>query len=112
MKNLRQYQEFNHTKFFNEHSNLIVKGIASWEDYTTKTTLGSKLSITIMNNDSENFLETFNIKVKQNIDNLHIKQGERIMIFDIEKASIYGDYQNNLSLEAKIRKWSEHHEKN
>lgn len=110
MKNLRQYQQFNHKQFLRDNDNLVVKSVSEWEDFTTKQKLGTKITLTVMNPESSNFLESFTVKTIQNLEELLLKKGNRVSIFNITKSSIYGDYQNNLSMEASIKVWERDNE--
>ncbi|MGT2801016.1 hypothetical protein [Streptococcus marmotae] len=101
---LKSYR-FNHELFLQDNSKLVVKNFKTWLDFETKKELGLAFEVIILNDDSENYFETFNVKIRNwTLEKNNLKIGDYIQIFDIEKASIFGQYQNEVSFIAKIKK--------
>jgi len=108
MKKLREFQKFDAEAFLKDKK-LVVKEVKDTLEYVdgnqTGTVLGTTIvaaiveDSTIYSDESTgvNFMETFNIKVSKK--DLEIAQGTEIKISNVIKASVYGQFQNNLSVE-------------
>lgn len=109
MKKLRQFQKFDHERFF-AGKMLIAKEVKDTFEYddageNTGKVLGTTVVAIITQDNTKyddeeknlNFMESFNIKVPK--VNLKIAQGAEIKPFGITKASVYGKYMNQLSIE-------------
>lgn len=108
MKKLREFQKFDTEAFFKD-KNLIVKEVKDTLEYVDSKPSGNILGTTVVaaivedntiyadDEKGLNFMETFNIKILEK--GIEIAQGTRIKPQNITKASVYGEYQNNLSIE-------------
>ena len=109
MKYLNNFIVFNF-KAFAKGKQFVLKEITEWKDFETKEVLGSKVTLTIVVDDTiyqtkdgeeegVNQYEWLTIKVRQPLDKFNgWKRNDKIKVARIEKASVYGDYQNQLSI--------------
>ena len=119
MKKLRQFQKFDHEKFFNGKM-MIVKEVKETFEYddngeNTGKVLGTTVVAVITRDNTKyddeektnlNFMESFNIKVPK--INFEVAQGAEIKPVNITKASVYGKYMNQLSIECEDIKVANH----
>lgn len=106
MKLLHQFRQFDSQKFLKDKV-LEVTQITNWVDYNTKEVLGDKVEVVILVDNTPytptkngetvtNKFEKLNVKVP-NADN--IKAGDQVTLIN-PVGSVYGEYQNQLSLKA------------
>lgn len=111
MKKLTQFQNFDFDRFI-DGKTLVVKDVKEWYEYQdgqiTNTQLGTRVELLIIRDDTEyanpedsnsNFGETFSVKVENKFD-LPLKFQDEVHIQGAV-ASVYGQYQNQLSVTAK-----------
>lgn len=112
MKNLKQFLKFDNEAFFKDKT-LIVKEVKPTIKYengeATDKVLGTTVVAVIVRDNTTytdkdnqevrnlNFMESFNIKVPNK--KIEIAQGVQIKPVSILKSSVYGNYQNQLSIE-------------
>src|SRR5699024_11966336 len=104
MKKLRQFQKFDHEKFFAGKMMIVKEGKETFEYDDTGENTGKVLGTTVVavitrdntKYDDEkrnlNFIESFNIKVPK--VNIEVAQGAEIKPVNITKASVYGKNMN------------------
>ncbi|MGX6980181.1 hypothetical protein ACWN8V_13210 [Vagococcus elongatus] len=109
LKNLFQFREFNHVKFF-EGKVFEFTNVTPWTDFHTKEILGKKVELTIIEDNTEyrkkangevpqnNKYEKITVKLHEDIS---VPLNTKVIIDEIVKVSIYGEYQNQLSIEAR-----------
>lgn len=108
MKGLRQFLTFDTDAFFSGKL-LIALGVKPFFQYVngerTEKILGSKIECVIGNDNTKysnlettNAFEKLSIKVIDD-DNFKIENMTKFKILKFEKATVYGQFQNNLSLE-------------
>lgn len=119
MKKLRQFQKFDHEKFF-AGKMMVVKEVKETFEYdesgeNTGKVLGTTVVAVITKDNTKyddeekrnlNFMESFNIKVPK--INFEVAQGAEIKPVNITKASVYGKYMNQLSIECEDIKVANH----
>lgn len=109
MKKLREFQSFDAQKFLKGKS-LIAMSSKEWVEYDnegnrtdkilgTNITVGIKEDNTIYedNQSGYNLLEKFNVKIPKIKE---FRQNEQVYVMKVTKASVFGDYNNMLSIEA------------
>ena len=106
MKGLMQFQSFDSVSFFRDKS-LQVISCGPLMDYETKQTVGTKISVAIVEDRTvyrtkageqiSNLFEKLNIKVPGKT--LELAPGTVVELVDA-KCVIYGDYRNQLSVTA------------
>jgi hypothetical protein len=118
MKKLSSFLHFD-TKGFLKDKELVFKGVSEWREYTGDKNkqgdvIGSKVQMLIMADntryeDSEeqelNVGEVVTIKtprLKSEFEDCK-KMATRMQIVNITKANVYGEFNNNLSLEGEVR---------
>lgn len=113
MKYLNNFIQFDF-KAFSKGKQFRFKGVSVWKDYKTKEVLGSNVSVGIVDDsiyitkDGEevcgaNDMETISIKVRQPIEVFEKwNRRDEIEVVNIEKASVYGDYSDKLSVIADV----------
>ncbi|PKY90580.1 hypothetical protein CYJ57_01585 [Falseniella ignava] len=106
MKALNQFRHFDSQGFLKDKV-LEVTQITNWVDYNTKEVLGDKVEVVILIDNTPyaptrngeivtNKFEKLNVKVP-NAEN--IKVGDQVTLIN-PVGSVYGEYQNQLSLKA------------
>lgn len=107
MYNLKPFQVFQTEKFLKDKE-LTVTNIKPWQDFDTKEILGVKVEVAITKDDTvypsgrdgtvmTNLFEKLTFKVAKN--NVDVKANDIVTPVH-PVASIYGDYQNQLSITA------------
>lgn len=105
MKGLTQFQSFDSMAFFKEKS-LQVVSCGPLTDYETKRTVGTKISVVIIEDNTKyhskagtisNIYEKLTVKVPGKT--LELAPGTLVELID-PKCVIYGDYRNCLSVTA------------
>lgn len=117
LKGLNQFNRFDVDGFFKDKTLVFVKA-EKWEERDDKNNitgiLGSKVVIQVYEDntayskeDIDNFGEQVTVKVRdvpQTAYKPHYQPlATEVVITDVEKVSIYGDYKNQLSLIAAIK---------
>lgn len=108
LKGLREFVRFASEEFL-EGKTLEVTSITPWQDFNTKVELGTKVEVAIVEDKTKytpkpdgsvvnNKYEKLTVKVTQKP---LVNVGELVRIDGITKSSVFGDYQNQLSIEAK-----------
>jgi hypothetical protein len=113
MKGLGQFLEFNTQQFFAEKVTVFLKS-APWEEESggTKRIEGAKVTLQIIEDRTtylkesiDNYGEQVVIKVR-NVDFNAYSQlsplKTEVVIVDVERATVWGEYKNQLSIIAKI----------
>lgn len=106
-KNLSQYVSFDLEGFLSGKE-LELTNIVPWIDFQSKEPLGIKAELTIIKDDTEykpnaqgvitsNKYCKLDIKIK---DELTLPIGSLVKVENVTKASVYGDFRNQLSVEA------------
>lgn len=117
MRKLMQFLNFDAEGFL-EDKQVVFKGVREWREYKEDGTgdlLGTKVDLLIMADDtfyenSEeqelNAGETLSIKTTQPMSYFEDckKMATPMKITNITKANVYGNYNNNLSIEADVWK--------
>src|SRR5699024_214651 len=110
MKKLRQFQEFNHEAFLKDKS-FVVKEVKPVIEYVngerTDKEIGTNVVCLITRDDTKysedgseegvNLYETISFKVPKN--NFELNQKSKVRPVRITKATVYGNFMNNLSIE-------------
>ncbi len=110
MKALTPYLEFNCDKFFAGKRLAYVKA-EPWRE--NEQTIGSRITLQIVEDKTEyakegitNFGEQFVVKVRD-LEPLSFSKLKplttEIVISDVERATVYGEYRNNLTLIATVK---------
>ncbi len=110
MKSLNQFQEFNCDKFFADKRLAYVKA-EPWRE--NEQTIGSKVTLQVVEDKTKyakegvtNFGEQFVVKVR-GLEPLSFSKLKplttEIVISDVERATVYGEYRNNLTLIATVK---------
>lgn len=100
-------------KAFSQNKQFKLKEVSEWEEYETKKILGTKISLNIIDDsvyqtkDGEkvgaNDMETLVVKVRQPLEKFSgWERRDKIEFVAVEKASVYGEYQNQLSVIADV----------
>lgn len=120
MKGLRQFLKFDNEAFFKDKT-LIVKEVKPTIEYkdgeATDKVLGTTVVAVITRDDTTylrngekvkdlNFMESLNIKVPNK--EFTLPQGMQIEPINIINSSVYGQFQNNLSIECENIKKVKH----
>lgn len=109
LKGLSQFQQFNWQEFLADKRLTYLK-TADWKD--GDTTLGSKVTMQIIEDRTlyskpgiDNFGEQLTVKVRGVAPSAFAQMrpfSTELIVKDVERASIYGEYRNQLSIIAKI----------
>jgi hypothetical protein len=115
LKGLNEFQKLDVEKFFSGKTMVFVKA-TSWEegDEGQRATLGSKVIIQITKDGTkyakagiDNFGEQLTIKVRGVDFNTYAQQFKplvtEVVVTDIEKAVIWGEYRNQISVTAVVK---------
>lgn len=108
MKGLKQFLEFNTAAFFNDKK-IMVLNVEPYYSYVdgkkTDQKLGTKINAIISGDNTkyfddsiDNLFEKISFKIPGVYD-INIKKMSRIKITKFEKVVVYGQYQNQLSIE-------------
>lgn len=115
LKNLNQFLVFNLEEFLREKNLLFVKAL-QWTETNDKTgqarVLGSKVVVQIWEDntpyakpDTNNFGEQLTIKVRDLAPSAFEKWkplSTEVFVTSVERASLYGDHRNQLSIIASV----------
>lgn len=109
LKGLNQFQEFNWQKFLEEKRLAFLKSV-SWKDGDTE--VGSKVIAQIIEDRTQyskpgidNFGEQLTVKVRGVAPSAFAQLrplSTEIVIKDVERVTVYGEYRNQLSIIAKV----------
>lgn len=109
LKGLNQFQKFDLAEFLKDKKLAYLKS-SSWKD--GETVLGSKVVAQIVEDktryaqaDLENFGEQITVKVRGVAPSAFAQLrplSTEIVIKEVERATVYGDFRNNLSIIGKI----------
>lgn len=111
MKNLRQFLKFDADNFFKDKILVAIDVLPTYEyanGEKTQKIIGSKIETVIAqdntkySNESTNVFEKLNIKVVDNVD-FQIEKMAKFTILKFEKVTVFGQYQNLLSIEVLAR---------
>lgn len=105
--NLSAYDKFPFEEFVKDKK-LEVTDLKSWLDYETGRRLGTTVTVSIAEDNSEyptsavgevkdNYRQVFSVKVRK--DNIAVKRDDVVRFIGVE-AKIIGDYRNQLSVKA------------
>lgn len=105
-KGLNQFRHFDTDGFFKDKL-LEVLSIRDWIDFHSKEVLGKRIEVVVLVDNTKydltqsgyeitNKYEKFQIKISNLND---VKVGDQVEIIN-GQAKVYGDYQNQLSIEA------------
>lgn len=108
MKGLRQFLKFDTEAFFNGKT-LVAVGVKPYYEYVngekTEKILGTKIEAVVgvdntkySGQDITNVFEKLAIKIPGN-NNFQISNMAKFKVKKFSKSTVYGQYQNNLSLE-------------
>ncbi|WP_349534044.1 hypothetical protein [Leuconostoc citreum] len=107
MKNLRQFLKFDADNFFKDKVLVAIDVLPSYlyvDGERSEKIIGCKIESVIAQdntnylNESTNIFEKLNIKIIDNVD-FQIDQMAKFKILKFEKATVFGQYQNLLSIE-------------
>ena len=115
LKGLNRFNRFDSESFFNKKALLYLKA-EPWEERTESgdsvRSLGSKVSVLIARDDTDygqsdvtNFGESLTIKVRDldpEVFEELIPMKSQLAITNVERATIYGEFRNQLSLIAGV----------
>lgn len=108
MKGLTQFQYFDSEHFFKDKV-LVVTGISPWTDFSTKDSLGTKVQLTIIEDNTQYLASSDGSKICNRFEKFTVKVHNpavvNVEINDIVKiakpiAKVYGEYHNMLSVVA------------
>lgn len=109
MKGLRQFQKFDTQAFFNDKK-LVALAVSPVFEYSngerTDKIIGTKIETVISQDDTKytsdvsNVFEKLNIKVIDDV-NFEIPEMVEFKILRFEKVTVFGQFQNQLSIEVK-----------
>lgn len=109
LKGLNQFQEFNWQKFLEGKRLAFLKSV-SWKDGDTE--VGSKVIAQIIEDRTQyskpgidNFGEQLTVKVRGVAPSAFAQLrplSTEIIVKEVERATVYGDFRNNLSIIGKI----------
>lgn len=105
MRGLTQFRSFDYERFTKDKV-LVVTGISPWTDFATQSPLGTKVEVAIFRDKTEykskdgeaisNLYEKFFVKVPKAVS----VPLNSVVVAVNPVATIYGDYQNQLSVKA------------
>ena len=105
MKNLKQFVNFDLEAFL-KGKRLVVTSVADWLDYESKKKLGTKVE-TVIFTDKTEYIQKNGQKISNQFEKLTIKVSKDVnvelsatVIPVGATATVYGDYQNLLSIKA------------
>lgn len=109
LKGLNQFQKFDFGEFLKDKRLVYLKS-ASWKDGDVEA--GSKVTLQIVEDrtqysrqDTTNFGEQIVVKIRGVAPSAFAQLrplGTEVAIKDVERATVYGDFRNQLSIIAKI----------
>lgn len=108
LKGLREFVRFA-TEEFLAGKTLEVTSITPWQDFNTKAELGTKVEVAIIEDNTKytpkpdgtiinNKYEKLTVKVTQKP---LVNVGDLVRVDGVTKSAVFGEYQNQLSIEAK-----------
>lgn len=109
MKKLKQFLQFNSNDFLKDKTLEYLSGKATASEDSTK---GVKVDLVIVKDNTKydapnitNLYEHISVKI-ENVDETYLNNfhtGQKVRITDIQKATVWGEYGQNLSFVAKLQ---------
>lgn len=109
LKGLNQFQQFNTTAFLKDKRLMFLKALP-WKDGDVEA--GSKVTVQVVEDKTayakpgtDNFGEQLTVKVRGVVPSAFAQLrplSTEVMVKDVERAIVFGEYRNQLSIIAKI----------